>query len=119
MTFSLKTLIRASAVGLTLAGGAMAAVPAQAASPSFTFGFHVGGPGYHGGYYDPRPTRHCLSDRQVRRMLRRDGFDHIRFTDRRGRIVQVRAEQGRRDFRVTVDSCRGRIIDIDRLRHRR
>jgi hypothetical protein len=32
--------------------------------------------------------------------------------------VIVRAERGPRDYRITVDACRGRIIDIDRIRRR-
>jgi hypothetical protein len=114
MHFSPKTLIRTAVIGLTLAGATLSAVPAQA--QQFSFGFHIGNGGYHNG-----PVVHdrsCLSDRQVRRLLQRNGYDEIRFTDRRGRIVQVRAERGRHDYRVTVDACRGRIIDVDRLRRR-
>lgn len=116
MSHSIKTFMRAAIIGLALAGSAVVAMPAQAA-PSISFGFHVGGPGHHGSYR-PGPSRHCLTDREVRRLLNRNGFDRIRFIDRRGRIVAVRAERGRGDFRVTVDSCRARIIDVDRLRRR-
>lgn len=117
MPISFKAITRAAIVSVTLAGASLAAMPAQAA-PSFSFGFHVGGGG-GGGAHRPRvDTRHCLSDPQVRRMLQRNGYDHIRFTDRRGRIVQVQAERGHRNYRVTVDSCRGRIVDVDRLRRR-
>jgi hypothetical protein len=115
MSHSIKTFMCAAVIGLALAGSAVVAMPAQAA-PSFSFGFHVGG-GHHGGYR-PGPSRHCLTNPEVRRLLNRHGYDRIRFIDRRGRIVAVRAERGRGDFRVTVDSCRGRIVDVDRLRRR-
>src|SRR5215217_2333237 len=107
MLSPLNTL-RAALVGLALAGSAVAAMPAQA-QPSVQFHFGVGGgPGWHGG----RPDRACMTDRAVRQLLRARGYDEIRFTDRRGRIVSVRAERGRADYRVTVDSCRGRIVDV-------
>lgn len=116
MHFSPKTLIRSTVIGLTLVGASLSAAPAQAAS-QFSFGFHIGNGGYHNGPIVEHDRR-CLTDRQVRRLLQRNGYDEIRFTDRRGRIVQVRAERGRHDYRVTVDACRGRIIDVDRLRRR-
>ncbi|RYE07174.1 MAG: hypothetical protein EOP22_18925 [Hyphomicrobiales bacterium] len=114
LTFT-KTL-RAAVVGLALVGTAVTAMPAQA-QPSVQFGFSFGdrGGGWYGG---GRPDRHCMSDRDVRQMLRWQGYRDIRFTDRRGRIVQARAERGPRDYRITVDSCRGRIVDVDRIRRR-
>jgi hypothetical protein len=115
MLSPLKTL-RAAVIGLVLAGSAVTAMPAQA-QPTVEFGFHFGGgsgPGWHAG----RPDRSCMTDRAVRQLLRARGYDEIRFTDRRGRIVTVRAERGRADYRVTVDSCRGRIVDVDRIRRR-
>lgn len=115
MHFSPKTLIRSIVIGLTLVGASLSAAPAQA--QQFSFGLQFGNGGYHN-----RPIvehdRRCLTDRQVRRLLQRNGYDEIRFTDRRGRIVQARAERGRHDYRVTVDACRGRIIDVERLRRR-
>jgi len=115
MPTSFLSLTRAALVGLTLAGAALTAVPAQAA-PQFSFGFHIG----NGHWSGPvtQPDRRCLTDRQVRRLVQRSGYDDIRFTDRRGRIVQVRAERGRHDYRLTIDACRGRIVDVDRLRRR-
>lgn len=110
--------IRAAAMALVLGGTAFVGMPAaQAASPSFEFNFSIGNSGAHwrGG---SRPTRHCLTNRQVRRDLRRDGYRQIRFTDRRGRIVHVKASLGWRDFRIAYNTCRGRIIDRDRIRRR-
>jgi len=95
-------------VAAVLGGSAIAAAPAQAASPNVSFSFSFGNGGAQFG-------RSCLSDREVRRGLRQRGFEDIRFIDRRGRVVRVRAEQGRRDVRVSVDSCTGRIIDVDRV----
>lgn len=116
--FSPLNTLRAALVGIALAGTAVTAMPAQA-QPHVEFGFHVGpgGGGWHVGR-PGRPDRFCMSDREVRRLVQRNGFRDIRFTDRRGRIVQVRADRGRANYRITVDSCRGRIIDVDRIRRR-
>jgi len=111
---NLSTLVKSAAVALALGGATLgAAVPAQAAPPSidFHFGFGGGGISIGGGKY-------CLGDRQVRRLLQQRGYDHIRFTDRRGRVVTVRAERGWRDYRVAVDTCRARIVEVVRLRNR-
>ena len=115
MLSPIKTATRAAILAIALGGAAVTAMPVQA-QPSVEFGFHFGNGG--GGWHIGRPDRYCMTDRQVRRLVRAHGYDDIRFTDRRGRIVQVRAERGRRDYRITVDSCRGRIIDIDRIRRR-
>ena len=112
MTVLMNTL-KAAAVALTLAGTAMSAAPAQA--QSFNFSFGSGGGGVHFGIGNGRPNYHCLTDRQVRRDLRADGYREIRFFDRRGRIVQVTAELGRRDYQIAYDTCRGRIVDRDRI----
>ena len=111
---NLSTLVKSAAVALVLGGATLgAAVPAQAAPPSIDlhFGFGGGGLSIGGG-------RYCLSDRQVRRFLQWQGYDHIRFIDRRGRVVSVLAERHRRDYRVSVDTCRARIVGVQRLRHR-
>lgn len=108
MLSPIKT-IRAAAIGIALAGATITALPAQA-QPSFSFEFNIGGDRFH--------QRYCLTDKQVRRFLRWQGYDQIRFIDRDGRYITVRAERGRRDFRITVDTCRARIVDIDRIRRR-
>jgi hypothetical protein len=116
-----KTL-RAAAVAVALAGTAFTAMPAQAshfnshvdADINFRFGF----PGFSFRFGDDFDRRHCISDRQVRRDLRRDGYREIRFIDRRGRYVQVVAELGNRDYIITYDTCRQRIVDRDRIRRR-
>jgi hypothetical protein len=105
---SLKTATRAAVIGIVLAGTSLSAMPAAQAAPSFSFSFNIGG--------DRFVQRYCLTDRQVRRLLQWHGYRDIRFIDRRGKIVSVRAEKGRRDYRVTVNNCTGRIIDVDRIR---
>lgn len=113
----LSKTLRAGAIALVLGGTAFTAMPAQAQSIDFDFRF--GGPGWSWHFGDrDRGNRHCMTDPQVRRDLRRDGYRDIRFFDRRGRVVQVYAELGRRDFRIAYDTCRGMIVDRDRIRRR-
>lgn len=99
-------IVRSAVVAAVLGASALTAAPAQA-QPSFSFDFHIGRPHFPGFL--------CMSDPEVRRDLRRDGYRDIRFTDRRGRIVHVRAERGRREYRIAYDTCRGRIVDRDRI----
>ena len=108
---TLPKSIRAVAVVVALAGAAFTAVPAQAQSLEFRFG----GPGFSWQFNDRDGPRHCLSDRQVRRDLRQDGYREIRFFDRRGRVVQLTAELRNRDYEIAYDTCRGRIVDRDRI----
>jgi hypothetical protein len=117
---ALGKFIRVSAVVAAL-GGALAVVPVQAQpTPGVDFNFRFGGPGFSIGIGDDRrPGRMCMSESQVRRDLRRSGYDDIRFTDRRGPIMNLRAEFRGRDYRISYDSCRGRIVDRDRIRGRR
>jgi hypothetical protein len=118
MTVLNKT-IKAAAVALALAGTAM---PASAASFGLSFGndnFRFGV--NSGDRFDhfPGNDRLCMSDREVRRDLRSDGYREIRFTDRQGRIVHLVAELQRpgrdRDYAIAYDTCRGRIVDRDRI----
>ena len=89
MLTPLNTL-RAALVGIALAGTAVTAMPAQA-QPNVQFHFGIGGgPGWHAG----RPGRHCMSDRDVRQLVRANGYRDIRFLDRRGRIVHQRLGLG-------------------------
>jgi hypothetical protein len=115
---ALKNFSKAAVVALALGGATLTAMPVQAQSgPNVDFNFRFNTPGFGFSIGRPnRPDRMCMSDREVRRDLRRDGYDEIRFFDRRGRIVQVTAELGRRDYRIAYDTCTGRIVDRDRIR---
>jgi len=110
----LSTLARSAVVALAIGGATVGmASPVQAATPSINLHFAFGGGGISIG-----GGRYCMSDRQVRFMLRNYGYDHIRFVDRRGRVVAVRAERHRNLYLVSVDTCRARIVGVQRL-HRR
>ena len=108
--FTLPNTLRAAAVAVVLGGTAVTAMPVQAGSPSIDFSFSIGGRHHHGG------RDYCMRDRQVRGLLRARGYSHIRFFDRRGRVVQVTARRHGDRWSIAFDTCRGRIIDRDRIR---
>jgi hypothetical protein len=108
---SLPSTLRAAAVAIALAGTVFAVMPAQAQSVEF----HFGGPGFSWQFGNRDGLHYCLSDREVRRDLRQDGYREIRFFDRRGRIVELTAELRNRDYEIAYDTCRGRIVDRDRI----
>ena len=112
-----KPFLRAGAVALALGVTAVSAMPAQAQSnPSFSFSFESGnGPSFSYGNRH-RPQRHCLTDRQVVRLVERDGYRRVRIYASGDRYVRVRADEGRRSYILTVDACRERIVDRDRVR---
>jgi hypothetical protein len=138
---SLTKIARAAALTLVLAGGGLAAMPAQAqvfmgggdgpngdhrdgrdgrdhrrGGTNFEFDIRIGGPGFR-FHVDDHDRRRCdlMSIRQVRRDLRDRGYRDIEFVDRRGRIVQAEAERRGREFLITYDRCRGRIVDRHRI----
>jgi hypothetical protein len=113
-----KPFLRAGAVALALGVTAVSAMPAQAqsSSPSLSFSFQNGnGFGFSVGDR-ARPQRHCISDREVRRLVERSGYRGARIYGSGDRYVRVRADEGRRSYILTVDACRARIVDRDRIR---
>jgi hypothetical protein len=109
----LSTIVRSAVLAIALGGATIGATaPVMAAPPHIDlhFGFGGGGISIGGG-------RYCMSDRQVRFLLRDQGYSNVYFLDRHGRVVVLHAERHHRDYRITVDTCRGRIISIDRTHH--
>lgn len=106
--FSKKTI----AAGL-IAVTTLTAVPANAAS----FGFHFGAPGWGwspGPHHGPRWQTHRLSQREVRGILRHQGFRFIDFLDTRGPVYQVRARKHGRGFFLVVSARNGNILSMHR-----
>jgi hypothetical protein len=119
MTVLIPKALRAAAVAVALAATALPAMPVQAQNVDLDFRFRVPGLSFSWGDGERNRRGFCLSNREVRRDLRRDGYREIRFLDRRGRIVHLTAELQRpgrdRDYRIAYDTCRGRIVDRDRI----
>jgi hypothetical protein len=110
--------LRAAAVAVALAGSVFTAVPVQAQNVDADVTFRFGTPGFSFRFGDV-DRRDCMTPREVRRDLRADGYREIQFFDRRGRIVHLTAELRRpgpdREYEIAYDTCRGRIIDRDRI----
>jgi hypothetical protein len=108
---------RAAIVALTLGATAFTAMPVQAQSFNFEFGIQGGGNSFSYGFDNGRRIkRDCLTTNEIRRGLRRAGFDDIRFVDRQGIRVRVIADFGRRTFSMTINRCTGRVSNIERVR---
>lgn len=117
----IKSLLVAGAISMTIAGAAVA--------QDVRFGIR----GPEGGivfseerglqFVPPRDFRDRddrydrLSNRELRRELRRQGWDEIRILDRDRRTVTVSAEDRRnRDRILVVNAYTGRVIDVRRDR---
>lgn len=121
---TLKRSGRAAAIALALGAATISAVPTPvmahpvvAQSPSFSFSIEIGGGRgdlrFRGG---DRDRRFCLSNAQIRRGLRAEGFYDIEIVGERGRNrVEVIASFGRRTYLLTVNRCTGRVQIIERL----
>lgn len=119
--FTKKTI----AAAILALGALTAAAPANAGGVTVQFGGgyygdHHGRPGWHQGRPDwHHDHRDRVTQRDVRRILYRNGFDDIRWIDRQGRVFVARAEDRRgRDVRVVVSARSGAIIDVDRIGRR-
>jgi len=120
---TLKKTSKAAVVALALGTAAMSAAPtpvlAQSA-PSFNFQLDLGG-GDRGLTLrfgdDDRRVRHCLTNAQVRRGLRANGFRNIDIVrQRNNNRVEVVATYGNRWYRLVVNKCNGRVQVLERIR---
>lgn len=99
----------AAALAAALIGGAM---PAQAQAFRFNFGF-----GDDSFFERHRPLRLCLlTDSQLRRAIRQQGYHDIFLNVANDQRIQVRATRGDWVYLLLVNSCTGRILDRERLR---
>lgn len=115
---------------IVLALAAIVALAAPAQAQSFNFGFQSDGYGFSFGsgqqpnaWPAPRPDRprppdikHCMHPYAVVELVRSQGYRNASLYDDRGRWVRVRADQRGRSYIVSVDPCRGRIVQVDPIR---
>jgi hypothetical protein len=111
-----KTIVAAAVGALATA---VTVVPASA--DSFRLGITAGAPAiqaYHNGWHGAERRYHDLSPRQVRWILRDEGFRGIRYLDREGRTYVARAVDYRgRNVVVRVSARSGAIVSV-RVLHR-
>jgi hypothetical protein len=114
---------RAAVIALALGSTAMVAAPAPAMAQSFSFQFGNDNFSFGIGSNNDgvRFRRLCLTDRQIRRGLRDEGWEDIRFIDRDGNWVRVvaRWDENDRYYTMRINRCTGKVRDIERVRSRR
>lgn len=115
---TIKKSGRAAIVALSLAAASFTGMPAaQAQSFNFEFGIQGGGNNFSYGFdRGRRIQRECLTDREIRRGLERQGWNNVRLVDRRGVRIKVVADWRRTSYAMTINRCTGRVSDIERLR---
>ena len=123
---TLRKTIAAGLVAMT----AISVVPANAASLSFDFGrsgveFGFTGNndrgewdrgGRHGGWDNHRGRHDFLSSRDVRRILRGQGYRDIEYLDRQGAVYQAHATRDGRRYGLVVSARDGDILNRYRIR---
>ena len=109
------------AAGLVSLATLVAAAPASAGGLSISIDVAQPGHGYAPAleYVDHREWdeyRRTLSPREIRRILRREGFRNIEFLDRQGRTYTAYAETYRgRPVIVRVSARTGEVISVSRI----
>ncbi len=110
---------------LALAGAlALPATATLAAQPQFSFNLDIG----NGGGFDPHHDDHhhddhphhddrCMSPRDILGDLADQGFSHFIPVDKDRHSFTVDAQRRFRWYELTVDSCDGEILNMDRIRH--
>jgi hypothetical protein len=108
---TLMSTVKAGAVALVLGATALAAVPAQAAPPSFQFSFDFGNGGGGPGMKFNFGNKHkiCLSDKQIVWQLRDYGFRNIKIWKSKGYQAVVVARWHGDWYQLLVDRCTGKI----------
>lgn len=101
-------LMRAAVLGLALGASVL---PVQAQGMQFQFGLGTDGFGFR------RPLV-CieLTDRQIRKAVRDQGYRNISLNVADNRRIQVRATRGGWVYLLRVSTCTGAILSRERLR---
>jgi hypothetical protein len=117
-----KLLIGALALAGAIALPATAALSAPP-PPQFSFNLSIGdgngGDFGNGPHHDDHPHHddRCMSSREILGDLADQGFSRFIPVDRDRHSFTVDARRHFRWFELTVDSCDGEILNIDRIAH--
>jgi hypothetical protein len=110
-----RSALMALVLGATaVTGSAFTAASPVQAQPSIGFSFNFGPGEFFFGTERGRRI-YCMSNSQVRRLVRSWGYDDVRVRSSNSNTVRLTAELGRRDYRLVVNRCSGRIVDRDRI----
>ncbi|MEO7223719.1 MAG: hypothetical protein ABIY37_14720, partial [Devosia sp.] len=119
----LLNTLKAGVVALALAGTALAAVPAQAASPTFGFSLNFGnnfGPG-NGGivlhFGDDNYWDVCYTNKQIIQGLNNKGYSKVKIVKESNSSNKVWAI-GRKYgdwFQMRVDRCTGKVDQVKQI----
>jgi len=120
---TLKKSGRAAVVALALGAATVTAMPAPAMAQSPSFSFQLGidsgqsGMTFRFGDDDRERVRVCLTNSQIRRGLREEGFRNVDIVrELRRNRVEVIASYGRSWYRLQVNRCTGAVRIVERLR---
>ena len=104
-----SSIAKAAVIALALGAGTVAtALPVQAQGFSFSFGF-----GNDNGRFG---TTVCLTEFQLRRAIRDQGYSNVALNVENDNRIKARATRGEWVYQLLVNACTGRILDRERLR---
>ncbi|MEO7223772.1 MAG: hypothetical protein ABIY37_14985 [Devosia sp.] len=117
----LLNTLKAGVVALALAGTALAAVPAQAASPTFGFSLNLLGGGGNGGivlhFGDDNYWDVCYTNKQIIQGLNNKGYSKVKIVKESNSTNKVWAI-GRKYgdwFQMRVDRCSGKVDQVKQI----
>lgn len=113
--------LKAGVVALALTGTALAAVPAQAASPSFGFSLNLLGGGGNGGivlhFGDDDYFDFCLTNKQIINGLNNKGYSKVKIVKESNNSNKVWAI-GRKYgdwYQMRIDRCTGKVDQVKEI----
>jgi hypothetical protein len=110
--------LKAGVVALALAGGAFAAaVPAQAASPTFGFNLNFGGPGIVLQFGDDDYWDYCMTNKQIVYGLNDAGYSKVKIVKESNSSNKVWAigRMGLKWYQMRVDRCTHKVDQVKRI----
>ena len=116
MTLKRSWLRRLAILAVVAAGSVTAAAPTLAQpSSAFGFQFNFGGDAHSRRFQAPSLGL-CLTDRQIKRSVAEQGYDHVMLGASNGKRVQVRANRDGFTYLLRFNFCTDEIEASQRLR---
>lgn len=119
---TILSTLKAGAVALALAGTAMTAIPAQAASPTFGFSLNLlGGGSSNGGIFlhfgDDDYWDVCLTNKQIIKGLNNKGYSSVKIVKESNSSNKVWAIGKKKGdwFQMRIDRCDGKVDQVKEI----